>query len=132
MKLNILTPTKKLLMNVEVEELFAIGPKGELNLLNSHSQFVSKLETGMVKWKDSSGSWDSAAISVGYLEVDKDTISILAETGELKAQIDIERAKNAEQRSRKLLDVGGLNDDDLRKNELKLQRALARQMATRV
>lgn len=130
MKLSILTPTKKLANEVEVTDVFAPGLEGEIEILPEHANFLTELQTGVVRWK-TGGTWNAAAVSYGWLEVFDNKISILADVGELSEDIDEERAKAAAGKSAKKVSEGGMTDDDQRKYELKLQRALSRQAATK-
>ncbi len=131
MKLSILTPSKKLVTEIEVSELFAPGVEGEIEILPDYANFLTELETGVVKWKQD-GSWGVAAISYGWLEVYDNKISILADVGELAEHINEERAKKAEASAFKKVSEGGMSDDDYKKNEHKLKRAMARLSATRL
>lgn len=125
MKLSILTPSKKLVVEQEVSVLFAPGVEGEIEILPEYANFLTELETGTLRWKHGD-SWGVAAISYGWLEVFDDKISILADVGELAKDIDEERAKKAEKAALQKIAEGGLDDSSHRKQELKLQRAVSR------
>ena len=132
MKLSILTPSKKLVTEIEVTEVFAPGVEGEIEILPQHANFLTELETGSIHWKQEGGALGAAAISYGWLEVFDNKISILADVGELASDINEDRAKKAEVIASKKVAEGGLSDDDYKKNELKLKRAMSRLAATRL
>ena len=130
MKLSLYTPARKIVENEAVEELMVPGAKGELDILDLHADFVTELETGFVRWKNE-GAWKRCTISTGFLEIHGDHVIVLSETSELPEEIDEQRARKAEARARAKLEEGGLDDENFRKHELKLKRALLRQMATK-
>lgn len=66
-------------------------------------------------------------ISNGFFEVNGDCVMVLAETLELRGEIDVARAKLAQQKAEKALQEAGIDEHRFRKYQLKLQRALLRQ-----
>ena len=93
MKLTIVTPEKRLLVNQEVEEVTVPAFKGELNILPGHAPMITTLETGVMKWKFN-GKEDVAVISWGYLQVGSDgVVNILANMADLPEEIDIVATK---------------------------------------
>ena len=131
MKLSLLTPSKKLVTEVEVSDLFAPGVEGEIEILPGYANFLTELGTGVVRWKQEGAAWGVAAISYGWLEVFDNKISILADVGELGTDIDETRAKKAEAKAFTKVSEGGMTDDDFKKHELKLKRAMSRMTATK-
>lgn len=132
MKLSILTPSKKLVAEVETNEIFAPGVEGEIEVLPEHANFLTELQTGVIRWKQEGGTWGAAAISYGWLEVYNNAVSVLADVGELSSGINEERAKKAEVSAFKKVTEGGLSDEDYKKHELKLKRAMSRLQASKV
>jgi F-type H+-transporting ATPase subunit epsilon len=129
MFLTLLTPHRRLVEAVQADEVVVPGVKGELDILEGHANMVTQLETGVVRWKSSSG-WTRATLSYGLLEVFGENITILADVSELSTDVDLGRAKSAEQRARTKIEEGGLDDQNYKKIELKLRRAMARQSAS--
>jgi F-type H+-transporting ATPase subunit epsilon len=125
MKLSILTPSKKILVEQEVSDVFAPGVEGQIEILPEHSNFITELKTGVIRWK-TDGAWGAAAISYGWLEIFDNKISVLADVSELATEIDEQRAKSAETKAFKKVTEGGMSDEEFRKYELKLQRAMSR------
>lgn len=130
MELSLYTPARKIVENEVVDELLVPGAKGELDIFDLHADFVTELETGYMRWK-SAGQWKGCTVSTGFLEIHGDKIIVLSETSELPEEIDERRAKNAEVNAKAKLEGGGLDDENFRKYELKLKRALLRQMASK-
>lgn len=131
MILNILTPSRKVVVKEECVEAFLPGVEGQLDVFDQHTNFLTELATGVAKWKTKSGEWKQAAISYGWLEIFDDHINVLADVVEMGFEIDFERAKTAEEKAKLKLAEGGLDDTGFRKHELKLERSLARQMASK-
>ena len=91
-------------VDLVVEEVFVPGYRGELNILPGHTPLVTVLDTGVLKFKNSSTNETVvAAISWGYCEVRNDNVNILAETAELPRDIDFHRAKDALKLSEEVL-----------------------------
>ena len=127
MELSVITPQKKVVEGVKISEVFAPGIEGQLDILPNHANLVTELETGVLRWTTTDGRTSAAAVSYGWLEVNAGNVTVLADVAELGSDISMERAKAAEAKARKLIEAGGLDDTDFRKQEMKLQRAMARQ-----
>ncbi len=125
MLFSLLSPQRKLIDAETIDELFVPGVMAQLNILENHANLVSKLETGMVRWRQGT-TWHKAVISTGLVEVFDNHVTVMADVAELAEEIDVNRAKSALERARKKLDEGGLDDATYRKQELKLKRAMAR------
>ena len=80
---------------------------------------------GVLTITEPDGNKKKAALLKGFVEVTETTMSILAEVAEWPEDIDIERAKKAEERARKRLE-GKNADIDIARAELALKRALVR------
>ena len=125
MDLTILTPQRKIVEGLNVDELFAPGQAGTLDILPNHANLLTELETGVLKWRTGS-HWTYAAVSYGWLEIENQHITILADVAETADEIDVARAKAAEENARRKIEEGGLDDENFKKFQLKLQRAVAR------
>ncbi len=131
MKLTLQTPYRVLIGEKEVTELYAPGSSGTLDILPGHADFMSELDTGILKWKLAGGDrYQEAVVSWGFVQINKEHITVLADVAELSEEIDKKRAEEAGKKARKILEDGGIDDVNFRKFELKLQRAMARQATT--
>ncbi|MCC6276694.1 MAG: F0F1 ATP synthase subunit epsilon [Oligoflexia bacterium] len=127
LKLSLVTPSKKLLTDVEVESVFVPSYRGELDILEGHAPLMATLDTGVLKYKTSKDSQvNTVAISWGYLEVSSNHVTVLAETAEAAAEINVERAQLARERAEKMLASADVEVHSLRKHQLKLERAIIR------
>jgi F-type H+-transporting ATPase subunit epsilon len=130
--LSLVTPAKKFVTDVPIEEVFVPTATGELNILEGHAPLMAMLDTGILRYRlQGQKALISVAISWGYLEVSKDRVTVLAETAETADVIDINRAKAAREKAEKALTAGDLEYHQFRKYQLKLERAIIRtQLAT--
>lgn len=131
LKLSLVTPAKKVVTDLPIEEIFVPTQRGELNILEGHSPLLGVLQTGILKYRPQGESkTKDVAISFGYLDVSKDQVTVLAETAETPEEIDIDRAKKAKEKAEKYLDQVDVTPEDFRKYQLKLQRAVLRIQAS--
>ena len=120
--LSVVTPDRNF-FDGDVERLVVRTVSGDVGILKGHAKYISALDTGAMKVKTEAGE-RIAAISGGFMKVDGDKTLILASVCEWQDEIDVQRAKAAEQRARDLLrEKSGAEHD---RAELKLKRALNR------
>jgi|SRR5690606_24285507 len=121
--LTVVTPEKKLVTDVEVEDVFVPAERGELNVLPGHAALMTTLTTGVVRFKRKGSSLlESIVVSWGYCEIAGNSVNILAETAEAPAEIDLERAELSFKNAEKALGESG--GDELEKYRLKRERAM--------
>lgn len=124
---SLVTPEKKIVTDVELENLVVPAFRGELNILPGHSPLMTTLSTGTLRYKIKGESeFIQAVISWGYCEVHPGGVNVLAETAETLEEIDRQRAKEALERAEKALVDPSLEPDQISKLQRKLQRARAR------
>lgn len=107
----------------EVTSCTAPGAKGQFQILTGHAPFLANLQIGEIKVEKHDGL-KIIATSGGFLEVKDNNISIIVESAEFADDIDVARAKEAEERARKRLEDKG--DIDLIRANFALLRALNR------
>ena len=86
----------------EVDEIVAAGSEGEFGVLPDHTPFLTTLKIGMLTYKKGSET-GYFFINWGYAEVGPDKVTILADSAEKSADIDVERAKEAMKRAEERL-----------------------------
>ena len=123
MELVIVTPTRQLL-RVRTNEVTLPGANGYLGILPGHAPLMTELGIGELTFQ---GARQGAPLSIirGFAEVLPDRVTVLAETAELAAEIDLERAEAAKARAEKRL-TAGAPDIDWDRASVALQRALIR------
>lgn len=128
LRLNLVTPSKRLLTDLPVEEVFVPAYMGELNILPGHAALMTTLGTGILRYRRSEETdVNHVAVSWGYLEVANNVVTVLAETAETPEEIDVDRAKQAQQKAQAALGDAGTGIDDIQKYTAKLERSLIRQ-----
>jgi F-type H+-transporting ATPase subunit epsilon len=126
-KLSILSPERRLVQGEEVDEVTLPGSEGQIQLLPGHAAMIGALETGPFNYQVAGKEIVFGVISTGFFEVKNDEIFVTAETLELKNEIDVDRAKKAQQEAEDCLKDADLDEHKFKKYQLKLQRSLIRQ-----
>jgi F-type H+-transporting ATPase subunit epsilon len=125
-KLNValVTPERQV-ARVEVDMVTAPSVMGQVGILPEHQPLLADLGPGPVIFKAGNSS-ETYAISGGFLEVDHNKVTILAETAEHTSEIDEERAKDALDDSEKKLKGLDVNDPDYQEQRDRIARARVR------
>lgn len=125
--LTLVTPDKRLLTDVEIEELIVPAWKGQLDILPGHAPLMTLLQAGVLKVRlKGESTFKTAAISWGYLEVNPKGINVLADTAEWAEDIDRKRAEDNVKLAQARLQEAGLSPDDYTIAQRKLEKELAR------
>ena len=123
LNIDVVTP-KGIKFSGEAITCTAPGWGGEFQILKDHTSMVTQLNIGSLIF-EVDGKRKIMATSGGYLEVQKNNISIIAETAEWAEEIQVDRAREAEQRAHERL-KGHDGDIDVDRAKLALVRALNR------
>jgi len=97
LNLEIITP-EQTVVKEEVDMVEAKGAYGEFGILPGHTQFLTTLEIGEIRYMKG-GVTTHLSSSSGFLEVVEDKVVMLLDTAEFAADIDVERAKRALERA---------------------------------
>jgi F-type H+-transporting ATPase subunit epsilon len=127
LKLTILSPERKLLEGVWVREATLPGAEGQIQILAGHADFVSTLETGIFSYRLEDNSEHMGVLSTGIVQVVGEEATVMAETFELKGEINLDRAKRAQAQAEEVLKAAEIDEHRFKKYQLKLQRAIIRQ-----
>jgi len=123
-EVEILTPERTVL-KADVISIVAPGSEGFLGVLAHHAPLITSLMPGPFTLTYPDEREEVFTISGGFLEVSGNRAIVLADAAERPGEIDIERAKAAEERARNLLKKRpALLDSD--RAELALKRAINR------
>ena len=133
LNLEVVTPHRTVLVE-DVDSVTLPGIEGELGILPGHIPLLTILDSGIMSYKNSSGKTDAIAVHWGYAQVEGNSVRVLAELAETADEIDIERAKDAEQKAKDILISGTSSTIDWEKEqsrqdkyESKLKRSIVRQ-----
>jgi F-type H+-transporting ATPase subunit epsilon len=104
LRLDIVT-IEKLAFSGDVDMVIAPGVEGELGILPQHAPLITALAPGELRIKQ--GEQEQLfAIGGGYLEILENQVTVLADSAEQAAEIDIARAEAARARAERLLEEG--------------------------
>jgi len=78
LKLKIISP-EKIVFTGEVERVIVPGTLGEFEILTNHAPIISSLEAGNVVYHTSDGAKSELEIFGGFVEVQKNEISMCVE-----------------------------------------------------
>jgi len=122
-KLDIVTP-EKLAYSADVNMVIARTTAGDIGILPGHAALVAALVTWPLRIMTDDGELQ-VSICGGFIEVQPEKITILANCAELPEEIDLVRAEAAKERAESLLH-GGKEKIDVARAEAALKRAIIR------
>ena len=122
--LEIRTP-EQLIYEGDVTSVHAPGVEGNFQILPGHIPFLTALEVGEIRIRESSEASQLMATSGGVFEVLRTGVTALVETAEWASEIDVERAESALERAQAQL---AANAPDL--NRPRAEAALTRAQKT--
>ncbi len=93
-----------------VQELIAPGSMGDLGIMPRHSQLITTLKAGELKYKTDDGEV-SLFVAGGIMEVQPSIVTILADTAVRSEDLDEQTAKDAQKRAEDALE--GKDPEDL-------------------
>ncbi len=123
-QLEVVTPQKEV-VNEEAQIIVAPGELGQFGVLVGHTPFMTSLQVGTIRYNDTQGTEHCVFVSGGFAEALPDKVTVLAESAERRSDIDIERARSAQERAEKRIETGG-EDVDFQRAKAALQRAVHR------
>jgi len=118
--LEVVTP-ERVVLREKVEAVVVPSTDGYLGILPHHTPMVAAVSLGIVQYGRFHGEKQKMATTGGFLEVSDNRVTILADTAELAAEIDVARARAARDRA-----LARLRDRSANIDHARAQRALAR------
>ena len=126
--LRVITPDR-IVVDTTASAVRIPGLDGSIGILRNHAPMIAALDVGLLRLRHA-GRAQVLFVAGGFADVRNNTVRVVSESGERSDDIDVERAKAAEERARKRLEEGGRGGDvDVLRAELALSRALARLQA---
>ena len=119
--LRIISPTR-IFFDGDVDMVEMKTTEGEIGVLAGHIPLTAILEPGVLRIKQEENVRE-AALHDGFVEIQKDRVTVLAESCEWPDEIDVERANEAKERAERRIKSGKAEVDMLRA-ELALKKAL--------
>ena len=104
--LEVITPDR-VVLSENVVSVVAPGALGYLGVLANHAPVMTELTVGHLDFERADQSSDVMAVSGGFMEVLHNKVTVLADTAELKNEIDRDRAENCRRRAEERLAAAG-------------------------
>ncbi|MFQ5443904.1 MAG: F0F1 ATP synthase subunit epsilon [Nitrospinales bacterium] len=123
-ELTIVTP-ERLMMSDKVEQVNVPASEGDVGILPNHAPLLTAIRPGQLSYQNGENRI-ILVVSGGYLEVAENRVTVLAETAEFLNEIDRKRAETAKQKAEEILNRSDVSDDEFRRAQKKLFRAVAR------
>ena len=128
-QLEVVTPERRVLSET-VDSVTVPGMNGELGILPGHTPLISQLQTGVLSYSKG-GATERLHVSGGFVEVNADRVSVLAEIAERPEEIDAARARLAREHAEKTLSAFTGTEEDFEIARARLERSVVRlQLAT--
>jgi len=126
-KLEIITKDGNIVFSNNVAMVNFPGVEGVFTVMAGHTQFLSTLRTGEIKYKlnDEDLIYQYAAIVGGFCEVNGGQINVITNACEFAGKIDVKRAEKSKQRAEERL-KNITEDIDAKRAEVSLMRAINR------
>ena len=120
----------RLLVNEQVDEVQIPGSEGYLGVLPGHTPLLAMLQVGEL-WYRQGQEKHYLSIALGFVEVQPDRVTILAQIAEPAHEIDLARAEAAKKRAEERL-AKPTADMDFERARIAMLKALVRlQVASR-
>ncbi len=119
LRLEIVTPEKRVL-DAEVDSVTVTTATGEAGILPNHAPLISALKPGILTYS-SKGASDKLAVSGGFVEVNGNNVSVLADTALAANEIDVAEAKAEKEAAEKAfasVAAGAIEDSEFARNQI--------------
>lgn len=123
--LQIVTPDRKV-YDAQAERVILRTVNGDVCILAHHIDYVAPLGIGEARIADENGNVRRAACAGGMLSVAGNKVRVIATTFEWEDEIDLERAKLAQEKAQQKLNELKRDDAKYAVMQIKLKRALNR------
>ena len=123
--LQIVTPDR-MVYDGEAEKIILRTVNGDVCILPHHIDYAVPLAIGEARVTDDQGNTRLAACNNGMLSVHGNEVRVVAVTFEWADDIDLERARRAQESAKEMLDKLQREDVDFTVAEARLKRALTR------
>ena len=125
LELDVVTPERRVLQE-SVDMVTVPGFGGELGVLPGHTPLISRLQTGVLSYV-ADGQTTQLLISGGFVEVNQDRVSVLADVAERPEEIDVAKARQVkDQVEKKLNSWTEATGEEFETARTELERSLVR------
>lgn len=120
----LITPERSLITETGVDQLVAPSVDGQVTILPRHAPLLTILDPGIVLVRRD-GSDEVLAVSGGFLQVQENRVTILADASERSGEVDRERAERARAEAERQI-TEAQDFDSMLEARIRLMRALSR------
>ena len=124
LQLDVITPERRLLSE-QADSVTVPGLGGELGILPGHTPLISALQTGVLSYTQA-GTTRRLLVSGGFVEVNNDRVSVLADLAEFPEEVDAARARAEREEAERLLGGFSGTPEELADVRARLDRASTR------
>ena len=124
LQLDVITPERRLLSE-QVDSATVPGLGGELGILPGHTPLISQLQTGVLSYTQG-GATRRLLVSGGFVEVNNDRVSVLADFAEFPEEVDAARARQERDEAERRLGAFTGSPEELADVRAQLDRAATR------
>ena len=83
----------------EVKQIQATGVEGELGILPGHTPLLTAIKPGIIKFTLQDGNEEVIYVSGGFLEVQPNIVTVLADVAIRGSELDAERIREAKRKA---------------------------------
>lgn len=127
-QLDVITPERRLLSET-VDAVTVPGMNGEIGILPGHTPLISQLQTGVLTYTQGTTT-HRMVVSGGFVEVNDERVSVLADLAERPDEIDANQARQEREQAEKALGSFSGSEEDMTQMRSRLDRANARLQLT--
>jgi F-type H+-transporting ATPase subunit epsilon len=102
---------ERIVFSGQVDSVNLPGVEGRMGILPNHSPLLTLLDFGEVYIRKN-GVEEYFAIGGGFVEIQPDHVTILADSAEQADEIDVDRAERARQQAEEVMRTGVKDDPD--------------------
>ncbi|MDQ3917314.1 MAG: F0F1 ATP synthase subunit epsilon [Acidobacteriota bacterium] len=124
LQLDVITPERRLLSE-QVDSVTLPGAGGELGILPGHTPLISELQTGVLSFARGAET-RRLLVSGGFVEVNEDRVSVLADFAEFPEEVDAARARQERDEAERRLGSFTGSPEELADVRAQLERAATR------
>jgi F-type H+-transporting ATPase subunit epsilon len=124
LQLDVITPERRLLSE-QVDSVTVPGLNGELGILPGHTPLISALQTGVLAYTQGATT-RRLLVSGGFLEVNADRVSVLADLAEFPEEVNAQTARAERDDAERRLGAFSGPPEEMAEVRTQLDRATAR------
>ena len=128
LQLDVITPERRLLSE-QADAVTVPGAGGELGILPGHTPLISQLGSGVHSYTQGQTT-ERMHVSGGFVEVNNDRVSVLADLAEFPEEVDAARARTEREEAERLLGAFAGTPEEMADVRARLDRATTRLQLT--